>query len=78
MQTAPAFSMAAARSSEAWIALSIMAVSVHPSGRGYSNQIGIFDDEATSGLKRLVESAHGDGAKIMVQFHHTGRRRQRR
>jgi 2,4-dienoyl-CoA reductase-like NADH-dependent reductase (Old Yellow Enzyme family) len=47
---------------------------VHPSGKGYVNQLGIYKDDLVPGLARLVEVAHSQGAKMVIQLHHSGRR----
>jgi 2,4-dienoyl-CoA reductase-like NADH-dependent reductase (Old Yellow Enzyme family)/thioredoxin reductase len=46
---------------------------VHPSGRGFSNQLGIHQDGLIDGLRGFVETVHKWGAKIAVQLHHAGR-----
>lgn len=50
---------------------------VHPSGKGYANQLGIYRDDLIPRLKRLVRNIHGHGAKAAVQLHHAGRRTSR-
>lgn len=47
---------------------------VHPSGKGYANQLGIYKDNLIPGLKRLVQNIHACGAKATIQLHHAGRR----
>jgi len=47
---------------------------VHPSGKGYVNQLGIYKDDLIPGLKKLANSVHASGAKMMSQLHHAGRR----
>ena len=51
----------------------VEAAYVHPGGRGFSNQIGIYKDELIEGLKDLVDLIHQYGAKIAVQLFHCGR-----
>jgi len=50
------------------------AVYVHPSGKGYANQLGIYEDELIPGLKELVRNIHAHGARAAAQLHHAGRR----
>lgn len=47
---------------------------VHPSGKGYVNQLGIYDDRFIEGLGRLVHHMKEGGARAMVQLYHAGRR----
>lgn len=46
---------------------------VHPSGKGFKNQVGIYSDRLLPGLRRLVEAVHAYGAKIAIQLYHGGR-----
>jgi len=46
---------------------------VHPGGKGFSNEVGIYNDDLIPGLKRLVEAVHDGGAKIAIQLFHAGR-----
>lgn len=46
---------------------------VHPNGKGFSNQVGIYKDELIPGLKALTDAVHEHGAKIAVQLYHAGR-----
>ena len=48
---------------------------VHANGIGIPNQLGIDRDNLIPGLRRLTEVVHkyGDGCKIVVQLHHSGR-----
>lgn len=50
------------------------ATAVTPNGRITSNDLGIWDDSHIKGLKFLVESVKGYGAKIGVQLAHAGRK----
>ncbi|MDI3529193.1 MAG: hypothetical protein PWQ23_1012, partial [Thermoanaerobacter sp.] len=51
----------------------VEATYVHPSGKGFQNQVGIYKDELISGLRELTETVHKYGAKIAVQLYHAGR-----
>jgi 2,4-dienoyl-CoA reductase-like NADH-dependent reductase (Old Yellow Enzyme family)/thioredoxin reductase len=51
----------------------VEATYVHPSGKGFQNQLGIYKDEMIPGLKSLTEAVHSYGAKIAVQLYHAGR-----
>ncbi len=53
--------------------ITVEATYVHPSGKGFQNQLGIYKDELIPGLKSLTEVVHGCGAKIAVQLYHAGR-----
>ncbi|MFH1350455.1 MAG: FAD-dependent oxidoreductase [Pseudomonadota bacterium] len=46
---------------------------VHPCGKGYSHELGIYKDELVSGLRRLTDAVHEEDTKIAVQLHHSGR-----
>ncbi len=46
---------------------------IRPDGKGFRNQLGIYDDTAISGLSKLVEAAHRHGAAIGIQLYHGGR-----
>ena len=46
---------------------------VHPLGRSYKHQTGIHNDAMIPGLRRLVETVHKEGAKIVFQLAHAGR-----
>lgn len=45
---------------------------VHPEGKALKFQIGIHSDEMISGLRRLVEAVHAEGAKMAFQLAHSG------
>ena len=47
---------------------------VHPTGKGYASQLGVYKDELIPGLKRLVDTIHAQKAKAMIQLYHAGRR----
>ncbi|TCO67480.1 FAD-dependent oxidoreductase [Caldanaerobacter subterraneus] len=51
----------------------VEATYIHPGGKGFQNQLGIYKDELISGLKELTEAVHKYGAKIAVQLYHAGR-----
>lgn len=44
-----------------------------PYGRAALRQNGIYDDKFVDGYKRLVETVHQQGAKIILQLNHAGR-----
>jgi len=46
---------------------------VHPCGKGFSNELGIYKDDLIPGLKRLTGAVHEAGGKIAVQLYHSGR-----
>ncbi len=50
---------------------------VHPGGKGYVHQLGIYSDDLVPGLKWLIRVIHAHGAKVMVQLFHAGRRTSR-
>ncbi len=47
---------------------------VHPAGKIFDHMLGIYDDKLVSGLKKLTDSVHEAGAKIIIQISHGGRR----
>jgi 2,4-dienoyl-CoA reductase-like NADH-dependent reductase (Old Yellow Enzyme family)/thioredoxin reductase len=47
---------------------------VHPAGKVFDHMLGIYDDKLIPGLKRLCDSVHHGGAKIIIQIAHGGRR----
>ena len=47
---------------------------VHPAGKVFDHMLGIYDDKLIPGLKRLTDSVHQGGAKIIIQIAHGGRR----
>ena len=47
---------------------------VHPAGKVFDHMLGIYDDKLIPGLKRLTDSVHQGGAKIVIQIAHGGRR----
>jgi len=46
---------------------------IHPYGRAGKLQTGIHTNEMIPGLKRLVDTVHGEGGKIFFQISHAGR-----
>jgi len=51
----------------------VEATYVHPCGKGFSNEVGIYKDDLVDGLRKLVNSVHEYGAKIAIQLYHSGR-----
>ena len=47
---------------------------VHPAGKVFEHMLGIYDDKLMPGLRRLTDSVHQGGAKIIIQIAHGGRR----
>lgn len=47
---------------------------VTPEGRITDHDLGIWDDAHISGLKRIVDVCHMNGAKIALQINHAGRK----
>jgi 2,4-dienoyl-CoA reductase-like NADH-dependent reductase (Old Yellow Enzyme family) len=47
---------------------------VHPLGRGFPGQLGIFSDAHVAGLARLAAAVKSAGSLAMVQLHHAGMR----
>jgi 2,4-dienoyl-CoA reductase-like NADH-dependent reductase (Old Yellow Enzyme family)/thioredoxin reductase len=47
---------------------------VHPAGKVFEHMLGVYDDKLISGLKKLTDSVHQGGAKIILQIAHGGRR----
>lgn len=50
----------------------IEAAAVEARGRISTNDVGIWSDEHIEGLKRIVDFAHGYGAKMAIQIAHAG------
>ncbi len=46
---------------------------VNPIGRGFLNQLGIYDDKCIEGLKTLADAVHRYGVKVGAQIFHAGR-----
>jgi 2,4-dienoyl-CoA reductase-like NADH-dependent reductase (Old Yellow Enzyme family) len=51
----------------------VEATYIHPSAKGFRNQLGIYKDELVPGLRKLTDAVHRYGAKIAVQLYHAGR-----
>jgi len=47
-------------------------ITVHPLGRSRKNELGIYSDDMILGLKKLVNSVHNEGGKIIFQLGHAG------
>ncbi len=47
---------------------------IHPTGKIFEHMLGIYDDRLTPGLRALTNSVHQEGAKIVLQISHAGRR----
>jgi 2,4-dienoyl-CoA reductase-like NADH-dependent reductase (Old Yellow Enzyme family)/thioredoxin reductase len=47
---------------------------VHPAGKVFDHMLGIYDDKLIPGLRRLSDSVHQGGARIIIQIAHGGRR----
>ncbi|HWT82681.1 MAG TPA: FAD-dependent oxidoreductase, partial [Candidatus Methylomirabilis sp.] len=47
---------------------------VHPSGKSGRYTLGIHEDAVIPGLRRIADSAHAAGARIVIQIAHGGRR----
>lgn len=46
---------------------------VDPRGKGFVNEIGVWDDHFIPGLSRLANRLHAAGAACALQLHHAGR-----
>jgi 2,4-dienoyl-CoA reductase-like NADH-dependent reductase (Old Yellow Enzyme family)/thioredoxin reductase len=46
---------------------------VRPDGKVFERQLGLHDDTVVTGLSRLVQAAHDEGAVIGIQLNHGGR-----
>jgi 2,4-dienoyl-CoA reductase-like NADH-dependent reductase (Old Yellow Enzyme family)/thioredoxin reductase len=46
---------------------------VDPRGKGFPNEVGIWNDAFITGLARIPEELHKYGAKVALQLHHAGR-----
>lgn len=53
--------------------ITVEASYVHPSGKGFQNEVGIYSDRLIPGLRSLVDAVHSHGARISVQLFHAGR-----
>lgn len=45
---------------------------IHPTGKAYSHQLGIYHPILKDGLTRLVDTIHAEGALACIQLHHAG------
>lgn len=50
----------------------VEATCVNPTGRIFSYQLGIWDDNHIEGLARIAEAVHKHDAKVLIQLHHAG------
>jgi 2,4-dienoyl-CoA reductase-like NADH-dependent reductase (Old Yellow Enzyme family) len=50
---------------------------VHPQGKGFPGQLGIYSDDLLDGHMRLAEAIRGHGSLAVVQLHHAGMRSPR-
>ncbi|MFA5322941.1 MAG: FAD-dependent oxidoreductase [Smithella sp.] len=46
---------------------------VDPRGKGFPNELGVWNDEFIPGLARIPAELHRFGAKVALQLHHAGR-----
>jgi 2,4-dienoyl-CoA reductase-like NADH-dependent reductase (Old Yellow Enzyme family) len=46
---------------------------VDPRGKGFPNEIGVWNDAFIPGLARIPKALHRYGAKVAMQLHHAGR-----
>ncbi len=46
---------------------------VHPAGQVSPHALGAWDDKFIPGLSQLAATVHGQGAKVALQLHHSGR-----
>ncbi len=46
---------------------------VNKKGKAILNELGLWEDEQIEGMKKLVDSIHEAGGKVVVQLHHAGR-----
>lgn len=52
----------------------VEATGVSPEGRLTSNDLGIWNDDQTAGLAKIVDAVHEGGARIGIQLNHGGRK----
>jgi len=52
----------------------VEATAVQPEGRITPEDVGLWKDSQIEGLKEVVEFAHSQGQKIMIQLAHAGRK----
>lgn len=53
--------------------ITLEACYVDPLGKGFVNELGIYDDKCIAGLKTLADAVHKYGAKLGAQIFHAGR-----
>jgi len=53
--------------------LIVEATAVHPLGRIFKGECGMFDDRHIPGFQRLTQAVHDSGSKIVMQLAHGGR-----
>jgi len=46
---------------------------IDPRGKGFPNEVGVWNDAFITGLARIPEELHKYGAKVALQLHHAGR-----
>ena len=46
---------------------------VHPLGRGFPGELGLYDDSFLRGMDYLARTVKGAGAAVAAQLHHAGR-----
>ncbi len=46
---------------------------VHPNGRGFINELAVYDDAFLPGLEDLAATVRSTGAAVALQLHHAGR-----
>lgn len=54
----------------------VESTAVTPGGRITDNDLGVWDDVQVSGLKRIADICHANGAKVALQINHAGRKSQ--
>lgn len=52
--------------------ITVEATCVHPEGRIFRYQLGIWEDSHIDGLKRIADSIRHHGARVVIQLHHAG------
>ncbi len=63
-----------ARRAQGGVGLIITEVcAIDPRGKGFANEIGVWNDDFIPGLKKIPEVVHEAGGKVALQLHHTGR-----
>ncbi|KUO71544.1 MAG: hypothetical protein APF81_11255 [Desulfosporosinus sp. BRH_c37] len=54
--------------------VTVEGATVSPEGRGWKNNLGIYDDKFLPGLRQLADAIHQEGAKAAIQIFHAGRK----